>query len=73
MSEATPRTPPFGKYLFVFGLFLFLGVPLVAYLWETVHQILSLHFETTRMLVSIPVLAMFIGLLKFISHQLGGE
>lgn len=73
MTETETKTPPFGKYLLTFGVFLLLGVPMVAYLWETVHQMLSLHFETARMLISIPVLAVFIGLLRFIAHKLGGD
>lgn len=31
------------------------GVPLVAYLWETVNQLLTLRVDPTRVMISVPV------------------
>ena len=40
--------------------FVIVGVPLVAYLWETLNQFLALNVDTIRLLVAIPV-ALLIG------------
>ena len=63
-------TPSPGKIFPWLALFIALGMPLVAYLWETLHQILAWHFEPTRLLISVPVLALFLGLLFVLSRKL---
>lgn len=67
------RTPSPARHLGSLGLFLLLGIPMVAYLWETVHQILALHVDSTRLLISVPVLAAFVLLWRFIARRLGTE
>ena len=65
-------TPSPGKILPWLALFVVLGMPLVAYLWETLHQVLALHVEPVRLLVSVPVLALFVALLWLLGRKLGG-
>jgi hypothetical protein len=47
------------------------GVPLVAYLWETLNALLSGHVDTRRLAVSAPVLVLFIALLALLGRLLG--
>ena len=70
-STGKEKTPTPARHLGSLALFLVLGVPMVAYLWETVHQVLALHVDTTRLLISVPVLAAFVLLWRFISRRLG--
>ena len=63
-------TPSPGKIFPWLALFVVLGMPLVAYLWETLHQLLAWHFEPTRLLLSIPIMGLFLGLLFALSRKL---
>ena len=63
-------TPAPGQIFPWLVLFILLGMPLVAYLWETLHQILAWHFELTRLLISVPVLGLFVGLLFALNRKL---
>lgn len=51
------------KVVGMLGLFTVLGIPLVAYLWETLNQALALHFNPARLGISVAALALFLGLL----------
>ncbi len=62
--------PSFGKTFGTMVLGVLLGIPLVGYLWETVHQVLSLHAEPLRLLISVPVLAVFLLLLRWLGARL---
>lgn len=73
MSPARQNNPSAARHLGSLGLFLLLGIPMVAYLWETVHQILALHVDTARLLISLPVLGAFVLLWRFIARRLGTE
>jgi hypothetical protein len=48
------------------------GGALVAYLWETLNQLMKGHVDMTRVLVSLPVLAAFLLLLRFIARRVEG-
>jgi len=63
-------TPPPGEIFPWLALFIVLGMPLVAYLWETLHQVLAGHVEPTRLAISVPVLGLFVGLLLALSRKL---
>lgn len=63
-------TPSPAKIFPWLALFILLGMPLVAYLWETLHQILAWHVEPTRLLISVPVLGLFLGLLFLLGRKL---
>lgn len=59
-----------GRTIAVMALFVIAGIPLVAYLWETLNEILALEAEWSRVLISIPVLLLLIGLLVLLSRRL---
>ncbi len=69
-QESTPSPSKIFPWL---ALFIVLGMPLVAYLWETLHQILAWHVEPTRLLTSLPVLALFLILLFALSRKLASD
>lgn len=58
-----------GRLVLRMGLAVVPGIPLVAYLWETLNQLLSLHVNTSRLLISLPVLVAFIIWLRWISQR----
>ena len=63
-------TPPASKIFPWLALFIVLGMPLVAFLWETLHQILAWHVEPVRLLISVPILGLFLGLLYALNRKL---
>jgi hypothetical protein len=65
--------PSVARHLGLIGLFLVCGIPLVAYLWETVHQVLSLEVDSMRLLISVPLLVIFILLMRFVGRRMGGQ
>ena len=62
----------FGKTIVLMGVFVLIGMPMVAYLWETINQLLALHVDPTRLVISLPLLAVFVGFLVFVSRQSAG-
>lgn len=64
--------PSAARHLATLGIFLVCGVPLVAYLWETVHQLLALKVDTMRLLVSVPLLVLLVVLMRLVGRRLGG-
>lgn len=50
------------------GLFVLLGTPLVAYLWETLNRLFAGIIEPVRLLIAIPALAVFYVLLRFMAR-----
>ncbi len=61
------------SFTLIFGqllLFVLIGIPLVSYLWETLNQLLGLHFDVQRFLISIVILAVLGGVLYVFSRQL---
>jgi hypothetical protein len=55
----------------ILGLVLVGGV-MVAYLWETLNQLMAGHVDWVRVLVSLPVLAVFLLLLRSIARRVEG-
>lgn len=41
-----------------------LGVPIVAYVWETIHELLTLRPDPGHIAVSVPLLAILVVLLR---------
>lgn len=58
-----PLRLSFGKVLALMALCVLLGIPLVAYLWETLNEVLALEVDPSRLLIAVPVLLIFLGLL----------
>lgn len=61
----------FALIIAILGLVLVGGV-LVAYLWETLNQLMAGHVDWMRILVSLPVLAVFLLLLRYIARRVEG-
>ena len=57
-----------GRIMGVITLFVLLGTPFVAYLWETVNRLLSGVVEPVRLLIALPVLIVFLLLLRWIAR-----
>ncbi len=55
-SSQTGEHPPFGKLLVMMGLFVIAGAPFVAYLWETMNELLAMEVSGRRLVISIPML-----------------
>jgi len=51
------------RVVILLSVFVALGIPLVAYLWETLNQLLAGHLDPRRVLVSVPLLVAFVALL----------
>ena len=64
-----PQASP-GKSLALMALIVIVGFPMVAYLWETLNDVLALKFEPTRLLITAPVLLVFIGFLILVARHL---
>lgn len=60
----------FGQLLAWEALFVILGTPLIAYLWETLNQLLALHADVARLGISVPVLLVLLGLLSLLSRRI---
>ncbi|HXF96131.1 MAG TPA: hypothetical protein VNI61_08505 [Gemmatimonadales bacterium] len=61
MSESQERGA--GRVVLLLSGLVIVGIPLVAYLWETLNQVLAGHLSARRVLLSLPLLAAFAGLL----------
>lgn len=62
---ARDRSLRLGTLVGGIALFTLLGFPLVAYLWETLNRLLSGEVEGVRLLVTLPVLLLFLALLRW--------
>lgn len=60
MTHATVSLP---KLILGIGLFVLLGFPLVAYLWETLNQLMGGEVHAGRLLLSLPAVLLLAGLL----------
>ena len=61
----------FGLMTAILALVL-VGAMLVAYLWETLNQLMTGHVDWRRLLLSLPVLALFLLLLRVIARRVEG-
>jgi hypothetical protein len=67
MTTATGTS--FGKLVGIIALFTVLGIPLLAFLWETLNKLIAGVFEPWRLLVSVPVLVVFLVVLRFLARS----
>ncbi len=51
-------------------LFLLLGGPLAGYIWHTLNDLLSGHFDGTRLAIAVPAAALLLLLLRWIARFL---
>ena len=59
-----------GKSLGVMALYVIIGIPMVAYIWDVLNEILALEFRTVRILIAIPVVVVLLFYLRFVSRRL---
>ncbi len=59
-----------GRIVLLMVVFVVIGLPMVAYLWETINQILALELDPVRIAVSVPLLAIFLGFLAVIGRRI---
>jgi hypothetical protein len=60
--------PEIGTLFVVVLGFAALGTPMFLYLWETLNGLLTGHADAMRLLIALPVLALFVGLLVVLSR-----
>lgn len=53
------------------ALFVLAGFPLVAYLWESLNQLMAGEVQPRRLLLSIPVILLLTGLLLLLARVVG--
>ena len=53
------------------ALFVLAGFPLVAYLWETLNQLMGGEVHPFRLLLTVPVALLLAGVLRLLSHAVG--
>jgi hypothetical protein len=58
-----------GRRVVVMLAYLIVGAPLVAYLWETLNEILAGDIYAPRLLISLPLLVVLIVLLVLLARQ----
>lgn len=70
MAERTsaPQQVGLGGLMMVMGAFVIVGAPLVYLLWTVVNDILTGHIVTTRLLMAVPVLIVFIIVLNVLAR-----
>jgi hypothetical protein len=64
-------TASFVKLLAQMALFVLIGIPLVGYLWNLLNDLLALQFDLLQIVIAIPVLLVFAGLLKLMAGWVG--
>lgn len=67
-SSSTDRAPSTLKLMGAMAVFVLVGLPLVGYLWKTLNDLLALEVDTTRLLLSVPVLAVLAVLLWLLAR-----
>lgn len=60
----------FGKIILMMALSVLIGLPMVAYLWETINELLALHADPVRIGISVPLLAILVGFLVVVGRRI---
>jgi hypothetical protein len=66
---ATP-SPSLGRIALGIALVTVVGVPLLAYVWESLNRLIAGHVEWDRLLISLPLALLLIGLWKFLGRRI---
>lgn len=64
------KHPSAGMLWLIMALSVVVGAPLVAFLWETLNELLALHVNLLRLLISLPVLLLFAGMLWLLGRTI---
>jgi len=67
-GATAPERVGFGGLMAAMALFVVLGTPLVYVLWSVVNDILTGHIVTTRLLLAVPALIVFIIVLNLLAR-----
>lgn len=57
------------RLLLPMAVFVVLGTPLVAYIWETLNLLVAGHVNLTRLVILVPAIVLFAGLLILLSRS----
>lgn len=60
--------PSMGKLVLLMGLLVLLGAPLLGYVWETINELLALEVDGTRVLITLPVFVVLVGVLMLVAR-----
>lgn len=63
------KQPSFVMIVVQMVLFVVIGTPMVAYLWEIVNKVLSLSATPTQILLGIPVLIVFLSFVAILTFR----
>lgn len=73
---ADSNTGEMGKLAIAIAAFVVLGIPLLAYVWETFNRLFSGHLDTRRALITLPAIVLLVALLILLARtfsRLEGE
>ncbi|MGE5925855.1 MAG: hypothetical protein ACM357_00760 [Gemmatimonadota bacterium] len=66
----TPSSPSVPRLALGIGLATLLGVPLLAYVWETLNRLVAGRFELVRALITIPLAAALVLLWRLLARRI---
>jgi hypothetical protein len=58
-----------GTIIAFIAAFVLVGAPMVYYLWSTLNEVLAGHFDGPRLLLSLLILLIFLGVLAILSRS----
>ena len=64
------KQPSFVMIVAQMVLFVVIGIPMVAYLWEIINKALALSATPTQLLLGIPVLILFVGFVALLTSRI---
>lgn len=64
------KQPSFVVIVAQMVLFVLIGTPMVAYLWEIINKTLALSVTPTELLFGIPVLILFVGFVVILTSRI---
>ncbi|MEM8532327.1 MAG: hypothetical protein AAGF95_15895 [Chloroflexota bacterium] len=64
------KQPSFVMIVVQMVLFVIIGTPMVAYLWEIINKVLALSATPTQILFGIPVLILFVGFVAILTSRI---
>jgi hypothetical protein len=67
-SEAGPSTAV-APIVARVALFSIIGIPLAAYLWDTLNRLVAGDFSSVRLIIAVPTLLLFILLILYLSRE----
>ena len=64
------QQPSSSRLILSIGLFVLVGFPLVAYLWESMNELCAGHVRPLQLLIAIPVAILLYLLLRFMARSI---